>query len=298
MIRPSLDDLAAFAQVARARSFTRAAAELGLSPSALSQKLRQLEETLGLRLLTRTTRAVSPTAAGERLLATLAPRLAEIAAELAQLTALRDRPAGRVRLTASAVAAEQVIWPRLMPALRAYPDIELDLSIDDGFRDIAAEGFDAGVRLGDAVEKDMVAVRIGPDGRLIAVASPDYLAAHPAPQSPRDLVGHRCINLRLVASGALYAWEFARAGESLRVKVQGQVTFNAVAPCLWAAREGFGLAFLPEALVGADLALGRLVQVLDDWTQPFAGFHLYYPSRRQTSPALRVVIEALAVKAL
>lgn len=293
-MRPySMNDLAAFVAVARERSFTKAAAQIGVSPSALSQTIRQLEESLGLRLLTRTTRSVSPTEAGQRLLATLAPRLEEIRAELTQLSSFRERPAGTVRITASEYAAEKVLWPKLVPVLRAYPEINMELSIDPGFRDIAAEGFDAGVRLGDSVEKDMVAVRISPDGRLVAVATPAYLAQHPVPQSPKDLTAHRCINLRLVSSGALYAWEFQKGHEDLRVRVDGQLTFNSGNACLQAALEGFGIAFLPEPAVAPHLATGALQMVLDDWSQPISGLHLYYPSRRQTSPAFQIIIDAL-----
>lgn len=293
-MRPySMNDLVAFAAVARERSFTRAAAQMGVSPSALSQTIRQLEEALGLRLLTRTTRSVSLTEAGQRLMATLAPRLDEIRAELVQLGSLRDRPAGTVRITSSEYAAEKVLWPRLVPVLRAYPEIHLELSIDHGFRDIAAEGFDAGVRLGESVEKDMVAVRISPDGRLVAVATPGYFAQHPAPQTPKDLTAHRCINLRLVSSGALYAWEFQKGSDALRVRVDGQVTFNSVNACLQAVLDGFGIGFLPEAVVRPHLAAGALHLVLDDWSQPIAGLHLYYPSRRQTSPAFQIIINAL-----
>lgn len=293
-MRPySMNDLAAFAAVARERSFTKAAAQMGVSPSALSQTVRQLEEGLGLRLLTRTTRSVSLTEAGQRLMATLAPRLDEIRAELVQLGSFRDRPAGTVRITASEYAAEKVLWPRLAPVLRAYPEINLELSIDHGFRDIAAEGFDAGVRLGESVEKDMVAVRISPDGRLVAVATPGYFAQHPAPQTPKDLTAHRCINLRLVSSGALYAWEFQKGPDTMRVRVDGQVIFNAVNACLQAALDGFGIGFLPEAAVLPYLASNALQLVLDDWSQPIAGLHLYYPSRRQTSPAFQIIINAL-----
>lgn len=293
MQREVMNDLAVFAVVARLQSFTKAAAQLGVSASALSQTIRQLEETLGVRLLTRTTRSVSPTEAGQRLLATVAPRFDDIRAELAQLSAFRDRPAGTVRITASEYAAERVLWPKLVPVLRDYPEINLELSIDHGFRDIAAEGFDAGVRLGESVEKDMVAVRIAPDGRLVAVATPGYFASHPAPQTPKDLTAHRCINLRLVASGALYAWEFQRGPEALRVKVAGQVTVNSVNAALQAVLDGFGIGFLPEALVRSHLTSGALHLVLDDWSQAFPGLHLYYPSRRQTSPAFQIIIDAL-----
>lgn len=289
----SMNELSTFAVVARERSFTKAAALLGVSASALSQTIRHLEETLGLRLLTRTTRSVSLTEAGQRLLDTVAPRFDDIHAELVQLSALRDRPAGTVRITASEFAAERVLWPKLVPILRDYPEINLELSIDHGFRDIAADGFDAGVRLGESVDKDMVAVRITPDGRLVAVATPDYFARNPPPQTPKDLTAHRCINLRMVTGGGLYAWEFERGGEDLRVRVTGQVTFNSVNACLQAVLDGFGIAFLPEAAVKPYLATGELQLALDDWSQPIAGLHLYYPSRRHISPAFRIIIDAL-----
>lgn len=289
----SMNELSTFAVVARERSFTKAAALLGVSASALSQTIRHLEETLGLRLLTRTTRSVSLTEAGQRLLDTVAPRFDDIHAELVQLSALRDRPAGTVRITASEFAAERVLWPKLVPILRDYPEINLELSIDHGFRDIAADGFDAGVRLGESVDKDMVAVRITPDGRLVAVATPDYFARNPPPQTPKDLTAHHCINLRMVTGGGLYAWEFERGGEDLRVRVTGQVTFNSVNARLQAVLDGFGIAFLPEAAVKPYLATGELQLALDDWSQPIAGLHLYYPSRRHISPAFRIIIDAL-----
>lgn len=293
MPRYSMNELSTFAVVARERSFTKAAALLGVSASALSQTIRHLEETLGLRLLTRTTRSVSLTEAGQRLLDTVAPRFDDIHAELVQLSALRDRPAGTVRITASEFAAERVLWPKLVPILRDYPEINLELSIDHGFRDIAADGFDAGVRLGESVDKDMVAVRITPDGRLVAVATPEYFARNPPPQTPKDLTAHRCINLRMVTGGGLYAWEFERGGEDLRVRVTGQVTFNSVNACLQAVLDGFGIAFLPEAAVKPYLATRELQLALDDWSQPIAGLHLYYPSRRHISPAFRIIIDAL-----
>lgn len=293
MRRSSMDDLATFALVARERSFTRAAAQLGVSPSALSQSIRQLEDRLGIRLLTRTTRSVSATEAGERLLATVEPRFDEIRDELASLATFRDRPAGTIRITASEYVAEQVLWPRLAPVLRHYPDVSLEISIDHGFRDIVADGFDAGVRLGESVEKDMIALRIGPDARMVAVATPDYFANHPPPVTPKDLTAHRCINLRFVTSGALYAWEFQKDGQSIRARVEGQVIFNSVRPCLQATLDGFGIGFLPETLVAPAIAAGSLVQALDDWCQPFPGPHLYYPNRRQTFPAFRLVLDAL-----
>jgi DNA-binding transcriptional LysR family regulator len=289
----NLDALAAFAVVARERSFTKAAAELGVTPSALSQTIRGLEERLGVRLLTRTTRSVSTTEAGARVLAAVTPRFDEIEAELTALNELRDRPAGTVRITCSEHAAETVLWPRLSKVLPNYPDIKLELLIDHRFADIAAERFDAGVRLGESVEKDMVAIRIGPDARLVAVASPAYFEKHRRPKVPQDLVKHACINLRLATRGGLYAWEFARRRLPLRVRVEGQLIFNTVRPMVQAALAGFGIAFVPEDTVVQYIASGELIQVLDDWCQPFPGFHLYYPSRRQHSPAFQVIAEAL-----
>jgi DNA-binding transcriptional LysR family regulator len=293
MVRTSYNDLAAFAVVARTRSFTRAAAELGLSPSALSQTVRTLEERLGYRLLTRTTRSVSPTEAGARLLATVAPRLAEIDTELLALGELRDKPAGTIHITASQYAADTVVWPKLAGVLGDYPDIRLELISDNGFVDIADQGYDAGVRLGESVEKDMVAVRIAPDSRLLPVASPSYFARHPAPATPQELVRHSCINLRLIGSGAIYAWEFARDGQPLRVRVDGQLTFSSIDLSVEAALRGFGIAFVPEEAVRAAVARGELVAILDAWCPPVSGFHLYYPSRRQQSPAFQIIVEAL-----
>jgi DNA-binding transcriptional LysR family regulator len=297
MRRDSMDDLATFAVVARERSFTKAAAQLGVSASALSQSIRLLEDRLGIRLLTRTTRSVLPTEAGQRLLATIVPRFEEIRAELAQLATYRDRPAGTIRLTSSEYAAEKLLWPKLAPVLRHYPDVALEISIDHGFRDIVADGFDAGVRLGDSVEKDMIAVRISPDARLVAVATPAYFASNPPPLHPGDLTAHRCVNLRLVTARALYAWEFQKGAEAIRAKVEGQVTFNTVNAMLQAVLDGFGIGFLPEDIVLPHIASGALVQVLDDWCQPMPGLHLYYPSRRQTSPAFRIILDALRYRA-
>ena len=293
MARENLNDLAAFVVVARARSFTKAAAELGVSPSALSQTIRLLEERLGYRLLTRTTRSVSTTEAGERLLGVVEPRLREIEAELDVLGDLREHPAGSVRITCSEHAAETVLWPKLSRGLVDYPDVKVELYIDHSFTDIAAERFDAGVRLGDSVEKDMVAVRIGPDGRLIAVGSPSYFERHAPPATPHDLVAHTCINLRLATHGALYAWEFEKDGRPLRVRVDGQLTFNTIGLMVDAALAGYGIAFVPEDSVAAHIAAGHLVQVLNDWCPPIAGFHLYYPSRRQNSTAFQTVVSLL-----
>jgi DNA-binding transcriptional LysR family regulator len=293
MARENLNDLATFVVVAKVRSFTKAAAELGVSPSALSQTIRLLEERLGYRLLTRTTRSVSTTEAGERLLGVVAPRLHEIEAELEVLGELRERPAGSVRITCSEHAAETILWPKLRDGLPDYPDIKVELFIEHSFTDIAAERFDAGVRLGESVEKDMVAVRIGPDGRLVAVGSPSYFERHAPPTVPQDLVAHSCVNLRLATHGGLYAWEFEKDGRPLRVRVEGQLTFNTIRPMVEAALAGYGIAFVPEDSVVEHVRDGRLVQVLDEWCQPFAGFHLYYPSRRQNSSAFQTIVNLL-----
>lgn len=288
-----LSDIVAFLAVARHRSFTKAAAELGVSQSALSHAIRRLEDRLGLRLLTRTTRSVSTTEAGDRLLAEVGPRFEEIGAALEALGELRERPAGTIRITASEYAAETCVWPRLAEGLRDYPDIHVELVSDNGFVDIVAQGFDAGVRLGESVEKDMIATRIGPDHRLVPVASPAYLAEHPAPTTPQELVGHRCINLRLIGSGTLYAWEFERDGRPVRVRVDGQLAFTSIRLSVEAALEGYGIAFVPEASIESHVARRQLVQLLDDWCPPIPGFHLYYPSRRQHSPAFQLVLELL-----
>lgn len=288
-----LNDLAAFVAVARAQSFTRAAAQLGVSQSALSHTIRGLETRLGLRLLTRTTRSVSPTEAGERLLQTVAPRLEEIEAELAALTELRDKPAGLIRITSAEHAVDTVLWPRLSGFLPAYPDIKVEINVDYGMTDIVAQRYHAGVRLGDQVEKDMVAVRIGPDLRVAVVGSPAYLATRPAPNTPGDLSAHDCINLRLPTHDSFLAWEFEKDGHVLRAHVQGQWAFNMGSHILRAALAGGGLAYLPEDMVQEHIASGQLVPVLQDWSQPFPGYHLYYPSHRQSSPAFRLVVEAL-----
>jgi DNA-binding transcriptional LysR family regulator len=289
----NFNDLATFAIVAREKSFTKAAAILGVSPSALSQTIRALEERLGLRLLTRTTRSVSTTEAGQRLLVGVTPRLDEIRAELTALSSMRDTPAGTVRITCSEHAAETVLWPKLAPILRNYPDVKLELYIDHSFIDIAAERFDAGVRLGESLEKDMVAIRIGPAGRLVVVAAPAYFEQHPIPDTPQDLTKHICINLRLSTQGGLYAWEFEKDNRPVNVRVDGQLIFNSMRPMVAAALEGFGVAFLPENSVRDEIRSGRLVQVLDEWCPSFSGYHLYYPSRRQNSPAFQIVADAL-----
>jgi DNA-binding transcriptional LysR family regulator len=293
MARHHLNDLVAFAAVARERSFTKAAAKLGVSQSALSHTIRGFEERLGLRLLTRTTRSVAATKAGERLFNSVGPRFAEIEAEVAALTELRDKPAGTVRITAGEHAADATLWPVITKILPSYPDIKVEITVDYGLTDIVAEHYDAGVRLGERVAKDMVAVRIGPDLRMAVVGSPAYFERRKRPQSPRDLTAHDCINLRLPTYGSLYAWEFEKNGRELKVHVEGQLVFNNIALRRNAALAGLGLACLPEDQVQADVAAGRLVRVLADWCPPFSGYHLYYPSRRQSSPAFALLVDAL-----
>ncbi len=289
----NFNDLLAFVTVAREGSFTRAAAQLGVSQSALSHTIRGLEAKLGIRLLTRTTRSVSPTDAGERLLATVAPRFDEILAEVAALSELRDKPAGTVRISAAEHVADTVIWPRLEPFLPQYPDIIVEVAVEYGMIDIVANRYDAGVRLGDQVAKDMIAVRIAPDLKMAVVGAPAYFKQHAAPLTPHDLTAHNCINLRLTTYGGLYAWEFEKDGQALNVRVQGQLVYNSSRPMLRAALAGFGLACVPEDIAREHIAAGRLVQVLADWMPSFPGYHLYYPSRRQSSPALSLVIDAL-----
>ena len=274
-----------FAPWLEARSFTRAAAQIGVSPSALSHTIRALEERLGLRLLTRTTRSVVPSDAGERLLGAVGPHFDGIEAELDAISELRDKPAGSIRITTGIHAAQAIIWPAFARLLPAYPDIEVELSVQAGFIDIVAERFDAGVRLGETIAQDMVAVRIGPDMRMAAVGSPAYFSAHKPPRTPHDLAEHNCINLRFPTRGGLYAWEFEKAGRALNVRVEGQLIVNEIALALQAALDGLGIAYLPEDYVRADIEAGRLTRVLESWCPPFPGYHLYYPSRRQQSPA-------------
>ena len=293
MLRTDLNDIVAFLAVARERSFTRAAAQLGVSQSALSQTLRGLEARLGLRLLTRTTRSVAPTEAGERLLRAAGPRLDEIDAELAALSELREKPTGTVRITAHDHAVRAVLWPALEKLLPDYPDIKMEIVVAYGLTDIVAERFDAGIRSGEMVAKDMIAVRIGPDMRSAVVGAPAYFAKRERPKTPQDLTSHTCVNLRLPTHGGLYAWEFEKGGRELRVRVEGQLTFNESGPMLDATLAGFGLAYLPEDSVQAHLAEGRLVRVLADWCPPYAGYHLYYPSRRQPTPAFALLVEVL-----
>ena len=293
MPRENLNDLLAFLAVAKERSFTRAAAQLGVSQSALSHTVRGLEERLGLRLLTRTTRSVAPTEAGERLLRAAGPRLEEIEAEMAALSELRDRPAGTIRITAHDHAVRAVLWPALENLLADYPDIKVEIVIDYGLTDIVADRFDAGVRTGEMVAKDMIAVLIGPDMRSAVVGAPSYFAKRARPKTPQDLTTHACINLRLPTHGELYAWEFEKGGRELRVRVEGQLVFNGTAPMLNAALAGFGLAYVPEDAVQAHIADGRLIRVLSDWCPPYPGYHLYYPSRRQPTPAFALLVNAL-----
>jgi len=293
MPKENLNDLQAFVAVARARSFTRAAAQLGLSRSALSHAMLALEARLGVRLLARTTRSVSTTEAGARLLQAVAPRLDEIELELGSLHAMREKPAGTVRISAHDHAIATVLWPRLLPLLRQYPDIQVELSVDYAFTDIAANRFDAGVRIGNRVDKDMVAVRIAPDLRMAVAGSPGYLAGRPPPTTPHGLTGHRCINLRLPTHGGLYAWDFEKDGQALKVRVEGQAVFNNTPLMLQAALDGMGLAYVPFDLMQPHIAAGRLAPVLEDWWPLFPGYHLYYANRRQLAPALALVIEAL-----
>lgn len=293
MARENLNDLVAFVAVARERSFTRAASRLGVSQSALSHTIRALEERMDIRLLTRTTRSVAPTQAGDRLLATVGTHLDEIEAGLAALGELRDRPAGHFRITSTDHAAETILWPAMEKIAKTYPDITLEVVIDYGLSDIVAERFDAGVRIGEAIAKDMIAVRIGPDLEMAVVATPGYLEARGIPQTPQELVSHSCINLRLASAGGLYAWEFEKDGREINVRVDGQFTFNTSRLIGMAVRAGHGLASVPIDQVQDDLASGALVRVLAEWSAPFSGYHLYYPSRRQNSLAFRLLVNAL-----
>jgi DNA-binding transcriptional LysR family regulator len=293
MRREQLGELMAYAAVAEERSFTRAAAKLGMTQSSLSHLVRRLEASLGVRLLSRTTRSVAPTDAGERLLRTLRPALDEIDHEIASLSELRERPAGSIRITTAEHAAQTILLPVLSRLLPGYPDIHVEIVIDYGLTDVVAERFDAGIRLGEQVAKDMVAVRIGPPMRMAVVGSPGYFDDRRLPKAPQDLADHCCINLRLPTAGGLYAWEFAKGARDLKVRVDGQLTVNNIPMALRAARDGIGIAYLPDDLVRADLDAGRLVRVLADWCPAFPGYHLYYPSRRQPKPAFALLVEAL-----
>lgn len=293
MKREDLGDLLAFLAVCEERSFTRAAARLGTSQSVLSHTIKRLEERLGLRLLTRTTRAVAPTEAGERLAETLRPAFDDIDARLDSLNALRQRPAGTIRITSSRNAAREILWPKVVRLMQDYPEIKVEISVEQRFVDIVAERFDAGIRLGEALEKDMIALRIGPDVRMCVAGSPAYLAARGRPAMPGDLMGHDCINLRLPTLGGLYAWEFAKAGQPMNVRVEGGFICNDIDLMVAAACEGLGLCCLPRPHLEPFLATGQLVAVLEDWLPPFPGYHLYYPSRKQPSPAFSLLVEAL-----
>jgi DNA-binding transcriptional LysR family regulator len=293
MQRGSLEELRALVAVGREQSFTKAAAKLGVSQSALSQTIRQLETRLGVRILTRTTRSVSPTEAGERLIRTVAPRFEEIEAELAAVTELREKPAGTIRITATEFAIDSILMPKLARILNVYPDIKVEMIVDYGLSNIVAERYDAGVRSGEQVAKDMIAVRIGPDLRMAVVGAPSYFKRRTEPNRPQDLIGHNCINLRLPTHDSLYAWEFKRGSRELKVRVDGQLTFNASAQLLNAALSGMGLAYLPEGMVQPHIARSRLRRVLGDWCPPFSGYHLFYPSRRQSSAAFSLVVDAL-----
>lgn len=293
MLKENFNDLQVFLVVARERSFTKAASKLGVSQSALSHTMKALEARLNIRLLTRTTRSVAPTEAGERIIACLAPRIADLEQELEALIQLNGTASGNIRLSAGEHAAASVVWPKLKPFLKAHPQINVELVVDNGFVDIVAGRFDAGIRLGESVDKDMVAVRIGPDMRMAVVGSPAYFATHPVPQTPHDLSHHRGINLRLPTAGGLYHWEFEKEGKPLRVKVEGQLTFNVLPERIDAALSGFGLACVPEDAVRQWLDAGELVQVLQAWSPTFPGYSLYYPSRRQHPPAFALMIDAL-----
>jgi len=293
MKRDEMADLTAFLAVAEARSFTRAAVKLGMSQSALSQIVRRLEERLGLRLLTRTTRSVAPTEAGERLLRTLAPAIQDLDASIAALSELREKPSGTIRVTSVEHATETILWPVLRQFLRDYPDVNVEVVSDYALADLAAEGFDAGVRLGEHVDKDMIAVRIAPDFRHAIVGSPSYFETNECPRVPQDLVRHQCINLRLSATRGHYIWEFEKGDRQPKVRVDGPIGFNTIAMIREAALNGFGLVNLPEDYVALHVAAGRLIRVLEDWCPRYPGYHLYYPSRRQPTPAFSLLVDAL-----
>jgi DNA-binding transcriptional LysR family regulator len=297
MKRGDLGDLLAFMAVAHERSFTKAAAKLDVSQSALSQTIRKLEAHLGLRLLRRTTRSVSPTEAGERLLAGIGVRIEEIATELEALSAMRQKPMGTVRITCGEHPAYTLLTPALAQLLPNYPEIKIEIIVDYALTDLAAARFDAGIRLGEQVAKDMIAVRIGPDMRMAVVGAPAYFAGRPQPKKPQDLTAHNCINMRLPTHGGLLAWEFERGRRELKVRVDGQLVFNNIRQRLDTAVAGLGLAYVPEDVVRSQIDSGTLIRVLDDWCPSFPGYHLYYPSRRQTPRALSVVVETLRYRA-
>lgn len=293
MLRENVQDLLAFVSVAREKSFTKAAAILGVSQSALSHTVRQLEERLGVRLLTRTTRAVSPTEAGQRLIDGISAQFEEIQAQLEALNAVRDKPAGTIRIAASDHAITHVLWPKLRKFLPKFPDIKVELTLDNGLTDIVTERHDAGVRMGEHLAKDMISARIGPDFALAVVGAPAYFEKHSPPKHPKDLVRHTCINFRLPTSGGLYAWEFAEKEREIKIRVEGQVAFNNIFNLLQATLDGFGLGYIPEDIVLPHIRSGKLRRVLKEYSPSWDGYHLYYPSRRQSSPAFVALVEAL-----
>ncbi len=294
-MKRNLNELLYFVTVSREGSFTRAASLLGVTQSAISQAISALEARLEIRLLTRTTRSVSPTAAGERLMKAIGHRFDEIEAELDALTEMRDKPAGTVRITCGEHVLRTTLLPKLAPLLRDYPDIKVEFDVNYGFRDIVADRFDAGVRLGDTIDKDMIALPIGPQLRMAAAASPSYFQTRPTPRNPRDLIRHNCINQRMQTAGGLYIWDFERRGQQLNVRVDGQLIFNTSPAMVDAALAGLGIAFLPEEEFAPHIQEGRLVRILEDWCPPFPGYYLYYPSRRQPSPAFSLIVSALRV---
>jgi DNA-binding transcriptional LysR family regulator len=293
VLKDNFNDLLSFMVVARERSFTRAAAQLGVSQSALSHAMRNLEARLDMRLLTRTTRSVAPTEAGEQLFMRLSPHLLEIEQELTALREMRDKPAGNIRITAGEHAMSAVLWPVLKPFMLQYPDIHVEVTVDNGLTDIVDGRFDAGVRLGEQIAKDMIAVRIAPDMRMTVVGSADYFARHGMPETPEQLANHSCINMRLPTLGGLYAWEFEKDGREIRVRVEGQLTLNNLPQRIDAAEAGLGLAYVPEDTVQDAIAKGRLIPVLQTWCPYFDGYHLYYPSRRQHTTAFSLLVDAL-----
>lgn len=293
MLKEIFNELQLFLVVARERSFTKAAAKLGVSQSAISHAMKGLEERLNIRLLTRTTRSVAPTEIGERLINCLEPRLADLEHELESLIQLNGTATGNIRLSAGEHAARSLIWPKLKPFLREYPEINVELVVDNGFVDIVEGRFDAGIRLGESVNKDMVAVRVGPDMRMAIVGSPDYFTANGTPQTPHDLQNHKCINMRLPTAGGLFHWEFEKEGKPFRVRVEGQLTFNLLSERIDAAISGFGIACVPEDVIEPFVKSGELIQVLKIWCPSFPGYYLYYPSRRQHPPAFALLIDAL-----
>ena len=297
MRRDNVNDLLAFLAVARERSFTRAAKKAGLSQSALSHTIRQLESRLGIRLLTRTTRAVSPTEAGQRLLESIGPSFDEIETQVAALSELRDKPAGTIRIVASDYAINYVLWPKLKKFLPKYPDIKIELTLDNGLTDIVTQRYDAGVRMGEQLAKDMISARIGPDFRFAVVGAKSYFKNNPEPSHPQDLVRHSCINDRLPSGGGLWAWEFEEKGREIKIRVDGQLVFNNIYNVLEAAIDGFGLAYVPEEIALPHISKGRLRRVLEKWSPFWSGYHLYYPSRRQSAPAFVAVVEALRYRA-